>query len=1215
MAEFFDWDRAEQGHAAPSVPEGLSLGSDMNLDLDHVKEDIHDFDLALANIDGDDASFWALEHFQTSNLLPEPLQADPKGFRLCEFEQKPCDACDAGGFDCKRIVEDKCRACCTTCVALNIKCSLSSGENASGGTPGLSPPAEWPPGAEHLVDHVQPHDPRSSSSPDLANLAAGIDSGNDNSANPPAAPKIGARFSRESVRILKAWLSTHAHRPYPNDDERENLQRQTGLNRTQIANWLANARRRSKQKIHHPTRSTSPSVRTWAGAVEIPQRRGNAGRDAEFLSPLQRWQNSPPENEPASVTAIASAILRSDPSSHYESGINSPFNITDDDVAPSIRGSSASSFGTSPSTASFASAFSKGSRSSIGSLQQRGRRRRRRRATPKDSNQKVSLNAPLKQFQCTFCTETFRTKHDWQRHEKSLHLSLEQWVCCPKGPRALNPDNNQVCCVLCGIIEPGSAHIESHNYTSCQERSLDERTFYRKDHLRQHLKLVHNTKYTAWAMDSWKVPTPDIRSRCGFCGLMLNSWPARVDHLAEHFKTGSDMLNWTGDWGFEPAVFSMVENAIPPYMIHGERATPLPFQASQTNSESPRNAYELIKLELAYWLQDRMDEAGGKVSDDDQVLEACRIIYASEVLSQNEHPPPSWLRALFMSSSSEDISRRARMGPIRSQAESCLRHLRVNGKDNIFEDCPLEQQLDDFVKARTILGLTATNEELRVEACKIIARMEESSIIPSEHIANLFLRLICKDTSWLSGFRQRVGLDPTDDSAAPLPGKGPIDSSIHGYSQLDPELADFAKNYKATTGTYPSDEELRKHASCVVHQCQDDWKHTAANNAIWLNAFKERHFEKESQIDSTDLMQNQEDAIVPGVSSASTIVVQPSFAKHSHFFLNASCYRRLAWDLERFVAAAMSPNNPNRHVPTDEELKHQARCILYDDDDPFNHTAADNAEWLLRFKRSAGLLPATEGDGLPEYLWKGGLRRAQQWRDSTPTSLQNKLPSSEATPASLSMQPMQIDTSSPLPDPGIDHYGAMDIQTITTTTAATNIITSTAGAATGAVFANRDFEDKLVQFAVSEVASSGRMPPDAAIQARARELAGFEVWQAAPTPADDPVLLAKFKALVVDKVKAVLGDHTKENGGGSGSIIGTTTQRAGANSSGTNLSPPLDHAPAERGLDAIDPGLLPALKEDLGVDRIGSVAETAPTVHVAISESRLDEIISEALRR
>lgn len=123
---------------------------------------------------------------------------------------------------------------------------------------------------------------------------------------------------------------------------------------------------------------------------------------------------------------------------------------------------------------------------------------------------------------------------------------------------------DQLCCVFCGKVDPDKLHTEGHNHTSCQERSLDERTFYRKDHLRQHLKLVHNAKYLQWSMDAWKVPTPDIRSRCGFCGHALPSWSSRVDHLAEHFKTGSDMRAWKGDWGFEPAVLSMVENAIPP---------------------------------------------------------------------------------------------------------------------------------------------------------------------------------------------------------------------------------------------------------------------------------------------------------------------------------------------------------------------------------------------------------------------------------------------------------------------------------------------------------------------------------------------------------------------------------------------------------------------------------------------------------------------------
>lgn len=362
-------------------------------------------------------------------------------------------------------------------------------------------------------------------------------------------------------------------------------------------------------------------------------------------------------------------------------------------------------------------------------------------------------------------------------------------------------------------------------------------------------------------------------------------------------------------------------------MIHDERATPLPFQASQANSESPRNAYELIKLELSYWLQNRTDMV--EVTDDDYMLEACRIIYASEALSKSEDPPPSWLRALFLSS--QEVSRRARLGPIRSQAESCLRHLRVNGKDNMFEDCPLEKQLAEFVKARTILGLTASDEELRVEACKIVVRMEESSNMPMDHIANFYLRLIHSNTSWLSSFRHRAGLAPIDSLSVFVPRMNTVNASIQGYSQLDPELADFANNHRATTGAYPSDHELRKHASCVVYQYQDDKKQTAANNTAWLTAFKQRHFEQEDRIETTNPSQSQADSLLANVNSIPNIMEHQTITRQSHYFPNASCYRRLAWDLDRFVTAAMSPNNPNRHVPTDEELKHQARCILYDE--------------------------------------------------------------------------------------------------------------------------------------------------------------------------------------------------------------------------------------------------------------------------------------------
>lgn len=133
-------------------------------------------------------------------------------------------------------------------------------------------------------------------------------------------------------------------------------------------------------------------------------------------------------------------------------------------------------------------------------------------------------------------------------------------------------------CVFCREANPSADHLESHNFTACQEKTVQERTFYRKDHLSQHLKLMHNAKVQSH-MDSWKSTTNEIKSSCGFCPSKFTTWQQRADHLAAHFRNGADMANWGGGWGFEAFVERLVENAIPPYLIGHERNTMEPYVA------------------------------------------------------------------------------------------------------------------------------------------------------------------------------------------------------------------------------------------------------------------------------------------------------------------------------------------------------------------------------------------------------------------------------------------------------------------------------------------------------------------------------------------------------------------------------------------------------------------------------------------------------------
>ena len=52
-------------------------------------------------------------------------------------------------------------------------------------------------------------------------------------------------------------------------------------------------------------------------------------------------------------------------------------------------------------------------------------------------------------------------------------------------------------------------------------------------------------------------------------------------------------------------------------------------------------------------------------------------------------------------------------------------------------------------------------------------------------------------------------------------------------------------------------------------------------------------------------------------------------------------------------------------VPTDGMLQRQARWILYESDDNWNQTAADNQEWLELFKKAHGL-PSASTDSMED---------------------------------------------------------------------------------------------------------------------------------------------------------------------------------------------------------------------------------------------------------
>lgn len=349
---------------------------------------------------------------------------------------------------------------------------------------------------------------------------------------------------------------------------------------------------------------------------------------------------------------------------------------------------------------------------------------------------------------------------------------------------------------------------------------------------------------------------------------------------------------------------------------------------------------------------------GRAPNDAEMQLEACSILYGSEVQTKNFQRPrweaSSWLRDLVMSS--EEISRSAALRPIRGQSDNRLTSLRINGKDSIFENCEFERQMQDFVKARQLLGLTAMDHELQVEACRIIGRMEEKSSNPVEDIANWLLRLIYDSPNWLQNFRQRAHLPRSEDVGdVNLRSKDPktIDSTIHNYSRLERELGEYLEGQRAA-GIEPQDADLQREARVIIYDSDDEWNQTAADDKEWLHRFRKRHPRDHAATTSTSSVspinqrpspsQNQTvtrdsqylgpllDDLPSCHDQQATNSALNSSIKTGPYFLNdTNCYRRLARGLSRFVASTMSPNNPNRHVPTDEEIRHQARWLIYDE--------------------------------------------------------------------------------------------------------------------------------------------------------------------------------------------------------------------------------------------------------------------------------------------
>ncbi|KAF3041390.1 hypothetical protein E8E12_009350 [Didymella heteroderae] len=368
------------------------------------------------------------------------------------------------------------------------------------------------------------------------------------------------------------------------------------------------------------------------------------------------------------------------------------------------------------------------------------------------------------------------------------------------------------------------------------------------------------------------------------------------------------MSQWQGDWGFEDHILRRVEDSVPPYFNHLERNTPWPLRASDTPTATPVNAYELLKLEVNFFRQNYLDSNGVLPNDRTIQFEACRIIFASDALSDKGVSTPqryedeSWLRDLIMYNS--EITTEALFGPLRTASEG-VSTLRIYGRDHLFEQCPMETQLRDFVRAHALASLGVPDWQIQQEAREIVRRTEVSNTT-LEGFANWVVQAIGASNDWLSAFKMRAGLHDGDQ-------KQPDEAGLAAIFSLE----SFNRHWSSAPVT------MEPYSPAALHE------------------------------NST----NTDVSPIPPPSTPGL----PDRYSQSHRSMGPNFFRLFTGDLRRWVLATMSPSNPGCHVPSDAEIQHHARWIMYESDDPWNQTAADHPEWLWRFKKDLGI-PQEEGE-------------------------------------------------------------------------------------------------------------------------------------------------------------------------------------------------------------------------------------------------------------
>jgi hypothetical protein len=322
------------------------------------------------------------------------------------------------------------------------------------------------------------------------------------------------------------------------------------------------------------TRETSPMSVVSSASLEALNRLSPV---SDILS-LEKFLSTPASEDPVSATVLAEAILDAPPERPFPQTYNSA------PLPPRRPVSVACSISSAGSARSFQSWRSARSNDSRGS--RRGRKGWKKYDSgqstaamthPKDSRLRYTpgprdplpyaedQTSPLivraardgeddedrtlvmQPFFCTWpsCSSRFQYRYDWSRPEEALHYCPFHWVCCSENDQV----GDQLPCLICTRND----HTATQHCRSCSTKDVQSRAFLREDQLAQHIKRAHlpsdtvKPKISKQLLSAWKIDNPSFPMtllRCGFCGLVFETWAQRQSHVHNHLKKGVCKSSW-----------------------------------------------------------------------------------------------------------------------------------------------------------------------------------------------------------------------------------------------------------------------------------------------------------------------------------------------------------------------------------------------------------------------------------------------------------------------------------------------------------------------------------------------------------------------------------------------------------------------------------------------------------------------------------------------